>query len=98
MIHKASTERGIIGLTPPSRAEGTARGSERSGGPRVVSKARGRIILYDGAKDVFCMIFLQMKTKKNHTKYAIRDSQLSFSPQYNNAVYSTLKKWRRMDQ
>jgi hypothetical protein len=41
MIHNVTTERGIIGLTPPSRAEGTARGSERSGGPRAVPKARG---------------------------------------------------------
>jgi hypothetical protein len=41
MIHDASTERGIIGLTPPLRAEGTARGSERSGGLRAVPKARG---------------------------------------------------------
>jgi hypothetical protein len=44
MIHNATTKRGIIGLTPPSRAEGTARGSERSGRPRAVPKARGCVL------------------------------------------------------
>jgi hypothetical protein len=41
MIHNATTKKGIIGLTPPSRAKGTARGSERSRGPRAVPKATG---------------------------------------------------------
>jgi hypothetical protein len=39
--HNATTKRGIVGLTLPSMAEGTAQGSERSRGPRAVPKARG---------------------------------------------------------
>jgi hypothetical protein len=41
MIHNATIKRRIIGLTPPSRGEGTARGSKRSGGLREGSKDRG---------------------------------------------------------
>jgi hypothetical protein len=68
MTHNATTERGIIGLTPPSRAEDTARGSESSGGPRVVPKARGGDVEPIITSEVWCYDIISQQSQRERER------------------------------